>query len=224
MKTVRTPAPSSSTTALVRAAESAKRIPVAVPSSAARRGATPLPPGEDERHADRQAGPDRDQPVAERRVGGAAGGVGEGEEDDQRRHHQERRPDVDPPHPLAGEADPERQREDDARDEQRLDDGEPAEAERRRLAEEAERVGGDPREPDRPAGHPQEQPGAGAAGGRFEPGALLQDGAEREEERRGEGEDDGHRRESRRGRLRIGGGLGRSAGHARGAGNRLRAP
>ena len=97
-------------------------------------------------------------------------------------------------HLLPGQPRAERQREDDAGDQQRLDDRQPAEAERRRLGDEAERVGGDPDQPDRPLRHLHEQAGARPLDRSFEAGALLKDGAEREEERRGEGESDVHPR------------------------------
>jgi len=75
----------------------------------------------------------------------------------------------------------ERQREDHRGRQDRLDDGEAADRQRHRLADEAERVGGDPGQPDRAAGHPQQEPGARAGGGigLVESRLLLEDGAER---------------------------------------------
>ena len=159
-----------------------------MPSSAARRGGEPTRPSRTSGTQTSDAGADRDQPVAERRVVAAARGVGDSQEGDQGGDDEDGGADVDAADPLPGEPGAERQREDDAGDQQRLHDRQPADPQRRRLGDEAERVGGDPGQPDRPPRHPQQQARAGALGGRFEPGPLLQDGAEREQQRRDEGE------------------------------------
>ena len=66
-----------------------------------------------------------------------------------------------------------------------------SDAEGRGLGHEPEPVGGDAREPDRSPGHLHQQRGDPVRGG-VEPGPLREHAAEREEQRRAEGQDDFH--------------------------------
>jgi hypothetical protein len=104
-------------------------------------------------------------------------------------------PRVPPVRALTREPHAERQREHDARGEQRLDDHDPPEAERGGLAGESGGVGGDPRQPLWLPRQPQQEAGAHRLGaGRRCGNALLQHGAEREQQRRGECEHYRHHR------------------------------
>ena len=75
---------------------------------------------------------------SQRRVVPAARGVGDRQERDQRGGDHQRRDHVDAVNPLAGELRPERQREDHARNQHRLDHRQASEAERHRLKHEAD--------------------------------------------------------------------------------------
>ncbi len=183
-----------SPTDFVSAALTPKRIPVAVPSRVALTAGRARSEAMHERDADPGADRSDDQPLADRRVVAPAARVGDDEEGDQRDGDEDRRADVAATDSLARETVPERKGEDHRRGQDRLDHGEPPDRQGDRLTDEPERVGGDPGEPDRALRHPDQEPGAGAlaALGVVEPRLLLQHRAEREEERRGQRQDDLH--------------------------------
>jgi hypothetical protein len=162
--------------------------------------------GEDERCGDAAEHRPGDEPLANGRVVAAAGRVGHEQERGERAGHDHGGGDVHAADPLPGEQRAERQREHDAGDQHGLHDREPADRQRNRLPDEPERVGRDAGQPERPARHAQQQSGSGAARRLrlLQAGLLLQDGAEREQQRGGEGEEHLHGGEANRSRTAPG--------------------
>ncbi len=135
-----------------------------------------------------------EDPLAVGRVVDASLRVGDEREQCEAGAHGARADDLAPADSLTSQAGPDREREDDARDEQRLDDHKPAHAQRSGLPRPAKPVDRHPEQPDRLAQKPQQEPGLErVALGLLHRPLLLEDRAKREENRRDERQDDGQR-------------------------------